>query len=1225
MKDKWTDKQKRIHEGLLSIGQEIAGFYEAGLKIYYGDCPNGSNFLMHAAREIDGGLRDVLSVDFIPAKEEEKHKKSIMFSLGIDKIEGVGEKWYSVSKKLHKYAHRRGAWKRPRALDEVKHIWVDYEDVLESLVGSYYSIVERIEHIGQLKTIEGGPFETLCNILSIPFYSNYFFRKEIDIKWFPLLNKKYYFLPIKIEFDQSGNALFWNVLDYLERVSEQISQDSQYGKELIEIIDSVVQFSLKKKKINNYHIWWYCVKIFNNLPSKIIRDNLNIDQFYTWLTVWTNHSMGVDLTISDIGEKLLPKFFHDDYGPEYKYAEAIIDVITQIKSGGKVQGVAKREDALLAWDSYWIIDSFKKHAKLIGQKCSIDCVIGLANRLKNALEYKQKDYYANIEIDKDVCQIRVSRVEEDKLREGEIGYKPGIYKCIVWQYSEDQLKNIDQEHDFWALHNTKPEIELVRPFFIQAASKEKMTSAIKKHLPKNIKWEKDEEFQKKLTNIFEGLHSDYSHIWFKSLSSRGRDHSTGAEEVLTTVLRDVLLAKCEVKREEGKKILEEFLSEKFQFPIFKRFVLLCVDVFWSDYSPFFDNLIQSMQNILEESDLEVEMQDVLLHHNSNFTPEIKQKIKRLIDSVPVYYVEKGDKKLTAYWKYKWLSPLRENSDFSALYEEAKQKAEPKNGKPYEVERTASKCSFVTHKSPISKEEFLKKPIAEIVKYLNEFKGADSWHGTFEGEPDKEGLANVLQAAVKDDPKKFTDSVQELLKIDYFYLHQILRWLKDSWNDGKDIDWEKIFNLGIKFFDRDKNVIVKEALAAQGEDSGKGKYFWIVDNFVDLIADGCRNDERAFAPKYFNVADKIFDLILPLLKWEKNPDTQGDALTYVLNTTTGRTVMSYVSFSLRVARATHKKVDKWGVKKFERFLPIGIDAYIWFGCYLPQMKYLDEEYTKDKIKYFAQRDATDFEWQMFMEGYLMGTRIYKDLYRLMRDNYAKGLGSKVFEDRVDERLVEHICFGYLNISELLQPQNNDGSESLFWKMLMEAGSLGKRDRWLKVASFFWSVTERKTRKKDKDSDEKLSEESRRKILEFWKWSFNNTKIVKDILAEDYNSFLGRMAELTIILDKIDEEKESWLLQSVPYIDSHRNATFFIKCLIRFEDQESIRRIGKIYKKVLEHTTPTFEEEDIKLIVRRIYEKGDRKDAESICNTYGRRGIHFLKSLWNEFHKKDDSKE
>ncbi|MFH1441373.1 MAG: hypothetical protein ABIH18_04980 [Candidatus Omnitrophota bacterium] len=74
MKDKWTQQQKNIHEGLSSIGQEITGFYEAGLNIYYGNCPNGSNFLMHAAREIDGGLRDILAVDFVPTEDEKEHE-----------------------------------------------------------------------------------------------------------------------------------------------------------------------------------------------------------------------------------------------------------------------------------------------------------------------------------------------------------------------------------------------------------------------------------------------------------------------------------------------------------------------------------------------------------------------------------------------------------------------------------------------------------------------------------------------------------------------------------------------------------------------------------------------------------------------------------------------------------------------------------------------------------------------------------------------------------------------------------------------------------------------------------------------------------------------------------------------------------------------------------------------------------------------------------------------
>jgi len=1225
MNKMWSEKQNKIYEGLSSIGPEIAGFYEAGLKIYYGDCPNGSNFLMHAAREIDGGLRDILAVDFVPSEEEkDRHKKSILFSLGIKQLEGFSSEWYKVSNKLHKYAHRRGAWKESRDIAEVKEIWDNYEAILEKLVGSYYAVIERIEHIGTLKTLEGGPFEVLNNILSIPFYSSYFFRKEADTKWFTLLRHKLYFSPEKIEFDDTGNALFWRVLDYLERVSEQVAQSPQYGKELIEIIESLVQFSLTKKKINNYHIWWYCVKILNNLPPGVIKGNLPIDKFKLWLSVWTDHSLGSDLTISDIGEKLLPKCLGNDFGPDYIYAENIVLAITTIRAGGKSNAFTKRDDALMEWQVYWILDAFKKFGQLIGQKCSIRIVFELAQRLSMALEYKQKDHYADLEIGDAVYRLKAERVVVEGLKSGNIQFQDDRYAATVSQFSKDQLKGVDREKDFWALHNLEPQIDVKR-FTFTALTKDAFVSEIKKNLPDGISWDSADKYEQKLLGIHEGLFSDYSHIWCRTLKS-GPEHGDGAEDTLTVILRDVLLAKCESNRGEGKKVLGAFLQEnRYQFPVFRRFVLLCIDKFWVDYRDYLNKLMEVVPTVLAESDLEVEMYDVLQNHNSDFGDELKAKLKRLINDVPQYYITKGDDKLVAYWKYKWLSPLRENPEFASLYEEEKRKAEPNNDKPYAVERSSFKGGFISHKSPVTKEDILQKPVAEIVKYLVDFKGADFWHGTFEGEPDKEGLADILQAAVKEEPKKFTDELMVFISTDYFYLHRILRGIKEAWNAGSEIDWGNIFDFSIEYLSKGKDVIIAEALKAQGEDSGKGRYIWIVEAIVELIGDGSRDDKRAFDPKYFDTAEQVFDLILPLLKGEKTPDTQRDALTYALNTTLGRTIMAYVSFSLRVARVTQMKSDNWGSNKFERFLPIGIDGYIWFGCYLPQMKYLDSNYTVGKITDFAKPDAPAFEWQMFMEGYLTGARVYKDLYALMRPNYIKALESTIFKGRADERLVEHICIGHLQLEESLSQNNTDGQTSLFWKMLDEANTEDKRGRWEDVAGFFWSISGRRLKKEENDEqEEEPSEETKNKVIAFWQWVFRERDSIKAKLGEAYGSFLSRMAELTIWLDKIDEEREAWLLISAPYIEIQHRSAFFIEYLTKFNDEDSIKRIGKIFLKVLETATPTFRQEEIQLIVERLYEVGKKDpaikvDADNICNTYGRRGIHFLKDLFYKNQK------
>ena len=97
------------------------------------------------------------------------------------------------------------------------------------------------------------------------------------------------------------------------------------------------------------------------------------------------------------------------------------------------------------------------------------------------------------------------------------------------------------------------------------------------------------------------------------------------------------------------------------------------------------------------------------------------KLKELVGNVPQYYVKEGDES-SAYWQYTWLSPLRDNDDFSSLYEEAKIKAKIKDDRPYKPERTTIRGGRVYHTSPISKEEVLKKPIDELVKYLNDFKG-----------------------------------------------------------------------------------------------------------------------------------------------------------------------------------------------------------------------------------------------------------------------------------------------------------------------------------------------------------------------------------------------------------------------------------------------------------------------------------------------------------------------
>ncbi|MGR3178779.1 MAG: hypothetical protein ACUZ8E_12055, partial [Candidatus Anammoxibacter sp.] len=221
------------------------------------------------------------------------------------------------------------------------------------------------------------------------------------------------------------------------------------------------------------------------------------------------------------------------------------------------------------------------------------------------------------------------------------------------------------------------------------------------------------------------------------------------------------------------------------------------------------------------------------------------------------------------------------------------------------------------------------------------------------------------------------------------------------------------------------------------------------------------------------------------------------------------------------------------------------------------------------------------------------------------------------------LVEHISFGYLYYGENLQEKNADGKPSLFRKMLYEAKSLNKQNRWSEVAGFFWSVSGRK--RKENETEDVLPDDAKEKIRDFWQWTYDQQEFVQDQLGDNYYDFLGELPKLTVLLDKIDEKDAERLILCAPHVDRHHNSDFFIEYLAMFKGDDSVKWIGKIFLKILENSTPTFEEEEIQLLVERIYKLAKKnsdevlkKEANEICNTYGRRGLHFLKELFNRYN-------
>ena len=229
-----SPRQSEIYQNLKAIGPEIAAFYRDGIRILQNDdLETAANLLAHIAREIDGGLRDILSEERkeelkfvistpdgnkstyekgqegsfkfasnspgtvkVTYKRIGKHRASILQSLGIDDLSPLAERWLEVTGKFHEFVHRHGAWKSPRSIEDFKDRWREFEDVLADLVGNYLNLLSKV--VDRILAYEEPTEEiinTLPNLLVSEARRAYFFTKLGSPGWLKPLKDAGWFHP----------------------------------------------------------------------------------------------------------------------------------------------------------------------------------------------------------------------------------------------------------------------------------------------------------------------------------------------------------------------------------------------------------------------------------------------------------------------------------------------------------------------------------------------------------------------------------------------------------------------------------------------------------------------------------------------------------------------------------------------------------------------------------------------------------------------------------------------------------------------------------------------------------------------------------------------------------------------------------------------------------------------------------------------------------------------
>jgi len=388
-------RQLEIYKGLRSIGAEISAFYLDAVRIFNSDnLQTKSYMLAHAAREIEAGLRDVLTregegIEKDKAGEKYQHLKSIAVALGLDSNDPLVRKWFKVARVFHKYAHRHGVWKEPRKKSDFEGLWREFEDILFRLVGSYYSLLDRVDRILKYETPTNEMLDTLPNLLELEARRSYFFRNLKWLQWLKPLRQRGYFdprnnpQPEEIS-EKSGHyrVHIWSALDYLEYVANKNNENpsDDITDLLIETINSIADYRNDSgERIENFRTDWMLTKIIGALPPKKIES-----KHIEFLKLALRGKWDATLVAVEIGKTLLPKFLNS------QSKDLVVQLVDVILEYQMTEGVGYDKFAPLM-EEYWLDDALENHKAAIAKLCSIEAAeVGLAKIKRIIKDDKQR-------------------------------------------------------------------------------------------------------------------------------------------------------------------------------------------------------------------------------------------------------------------------------------------------------------------------------------------------------------------------------------------------------------------------------------------------------------------------------------------------------------------------------------------------------------------------------------------------------------------------------------------------------------------------------------------------------------------------------------------------------------------------------------------------------------------------------------------------------------------
>jgi hypothetical protein len=559
--------------------------------------------------------------------------------------------------------------------------------------------------------------------------------------------------------------------------------------------------------------------------------------------------------------------------------------------------------------------------------------------------------------------------------------------------------------------------------------------------------------------------------------------------------------------------------------------------------------------------------------------------------------KEGLEKSTAKRKKELLSVLRNSGS-----RKVKEKYDHYNELyPYELDHAGflswTKSGVVEQESPLTTEELCSMSNQEIAEHLIEFKneGKVNWNNLKEIT-----VTGAFRKCVRSKPEKFSRDLDPFLEVPSTYRLTLFWSLAEAWRDNKEFEWNEILEFIWK--------LVEGETFWQGdhEEWKKNDRNSIIVAICDLLQEGTKSDAHAFNPDLLSQAEKI--LLHLLNRTESDFKLIVDYPTSVLNSTKCKIYTALMSYSLRYARLYRKDEDyRWKdqvklafANRLDRKIEPALEYWVIIGIYFADLYYLDKRWVTENIDRIFSTDNPD-HWEASMSGYLLyASKVYRDTYDLLSQSrqYQKGIHTAFKDKYASQRLVQHICIGFMEGWELLEDD-----PSLISKIVANVDPNQLRE----LTRFIWTYRE------------KLGAEQKIKVKELWG---KIMATIGDKLSEkEYLPVASNLALWLSLVDEIDAEVFEWMKRLVKCLDRFRSDSFIAEYLLRHVEKTP-QEVGEIYVEMLSSEVyPLYKEDDIREIVGKLYTNNCKNLADRICNMYAKKGhVEILEAVYMKYHRK-----